>query len=103
MKVSDCLLNLKNCNASCCRVIVFYNYGYMTEQLRDYYIKHGCKVEKINRELTRIIVPSICNQLDTNTNLCKLHGLPEKPVSCQRLDSETMKSGRYYKTEGCNL
>ena len=29
----------------------------LSEERKDYYLKHGCKVERIKRELWRITVP----------------------------------------------
>lgn len=99
--MSDCLSNLDKCKASCCKVLAFTLPGYLGRDLIDYYIKHGCNVKKISRDLTRILVPIVCPQLDPKTNLCKLHNTPDKPRLCVMQDAETMRSGRFYCTEGC--
>jgi len=93
--------NLGVCKASCCRVLSFVIETYMSDKLRDYYTKHGCKIERVGRNRWNIVVPCICPQLDPETNLCKLHGTDEKPKLCVEMNEKTMENGRYYCTEGC--
>ena len=99
--MNKCLDNLNICRASCCKWLPFYHHGFMSADLKDYYEKHGCKLERIKRDLYRIIVPCVCPQLDPVTCLCKLHGTAEKPKLCVDQNEETIKTGRYYLTEGC--
>ena len=100
-KPKTCLENLHICNASCCRELSFDQGGHMTDMIKDYYTKHGCKVIRLSRALNRIVIPMICPQLDQATNLCKLHGTDEKPRPCQKLSADTMKEEHYRCTEGC--
>lgn len=100
-KLSDCEKNLHICKASCCKVLVFNVSGFMTKEMKDYYLKHGCKLKRISRNVIRVVVPSICNQLDPKTNLCRLHNSPEKPSLCIKLNADTMKEDKFYCTEGC--
>jgi len=95
----DCLGNLSKCKASCCKALVFYSKN-MTEDRKNYYQVHGCKLLRMNREMWQIVVPVKCNAL-TDENLCSLHGTPEKPKVCNRLDWAT--KNEYLITENCVL
>lgn len=99
-KPKTCLDNLHICKASCCKVLPFDKLGYFPEALKDYYIKHGCKVIRLKRDLHRILVPMRCPQLDDN-NLCKLHDTAEKPHYCSLLNKDTANDECVHLTEGC--
>lgn len=96
----SCITNLGVCEASCCKVLSFQVRTFPNSPLTDYYLKHGCKVDRINREYAFVRVPMKCPQL-TSDNLCGLHGKPSKPVMCQDLNEKTAQKGGYYLTEGC--
>lgn len=96
---TDCLANLPNCKASCCRCIAVFIKSYPGDHTEDYYVKHGITVKRINREMIQLIVPNICKQLDETTNLCKLHDSGNKPIACKNLGYST--TSKYYITEGC--
>ncbi len=40
-----------------------------------------------------------CQELDQETNLCKLHNTDKKPRFCTNFNSK--KKGKYYIPEGC--
>jgi hypothetical protein len=100
MAVADCTDNLEKCKASCCRWLSFNLNSFPNDRNEDYYRKHGCVVRRIDRNMIEIGVPSVCAQLDEN-NHCKLHGTKQKPLLCVLMNEESVKTGRYYKTEGC--
>ena len=90
-----CKENLAKCKASCCRYIVF-DRPFITKDMAEYYVAHGCRVEqKPNRQWV-IVVPMKCPQLGDD-NLCKIHN--NKPKLCLDLNGKTKRN--YYLTEGC--
>lgn len=97
----DCVSNLDICHASCCRVLPFNIKSYPGDNLEDYYRKHGCGIKRLSREFITVLVPCICKNLDTETNLCMLHDKGTKPALCKSLNSTTCNSRKYYLTEGC--
>lgn len=94
----NCSENLENCNAECCRVLVFQN-RLLTKDQIDYYLKHGCKLTRLPDRTYQIIVPSVCKQLENN--LCKLHNTKDKPKVCVDFDKSN-KQG-YYTPKNCIL
>jgi hypothetical protein len=96
---NPCIANLSVCEASCCKWMSFEVKTHPKSLLEDYYKKHGCIVDRIDRSRAWIRVPSRCKQL-TDEDKCALHGLESKPVLCTRLNKETAQSG-YYLTPGC--
>ena len=78
----NCLENLKICKAACCRGFAFDLEIKFQDKL-NYYKYHGCKIERIKRNIYRIFVPLKCQMLDEN-NLCKLHGTDKKPTICRK-------------------
>jgi len=96
-----CLDNLDKCKASCCRMLSFNLNVCIGHPLEDYYRKHGLKVTRLDRNTITILVPNICKQLDTETNLCKLHDTGKKPYYCRALNKKTIQNGQFYITEGC--
>jgi len=95
-KQPDCLANLKNCKASCCRNIVFKE-KILTDLFKEYYKAHGCKVEQLPNRTYRIVVPMKCPHLTDNK--CDIHN--NKPMLCRRLNNHTKH--QYYITDGCVL
>lgn len=100
--IVDCLSNLDKCKASCCKLITFNVRCFPGSNIEDYYLKRGLTIHRLDRNTITVLVPSVCNQLDEN-NKCKLHGTNKKPVSCCDLNEKTIKSGKYWLTEGCLL
>lgn len=94
-----CLENLKNCKASCCKLVVFHQ-GIITEDMRKYLRYHGFKVEPTANREWKIYVPARCEKL-TEDYKCSLHGTDKKPKCCVDFDEKSKK--KYNVTEGCIL
>lgn len=93
----NCIDNLPNCNAACCRSLTFTVVGLTPDQL-DYYQKHGCEVSVRNgTHIFKIKVPMVCPQL-TPDNRCGLHGTDEQPKICKDFGPNTEG---YTVPEGC--
>ena len=99
--VDDCIANLPICNASCCRMLTFTLNICIGHPMETYYKKRGLKVIRKDRNMMTVLVPSVCGQLDTDTNLCRLHASGQKPFVCKDYSRKTAGCDRYYITEGC--
>ena len=86
----NCMDNLKNCKAVCCKELAFFLEKPNPIQ-KDYYEKHGCKLIRLSHTKWKVLVPSRCEQL-TEDNKCGLHGTPQKPLMCRRFGEETVKN-----------
>lgn len=96
----DCLNNLQNCKAECCKGIVFGIKGPVSQDKMNYFHMHGCKLFRKNRDEYLVRVPVKCLMLDEN-NKCRVHGTETKPKLCNAF-KEGNTSG-YYVPEGCLL
>ena len=92
-----CLTQLPKCQARCCKVITF-DVKNPTQDILYYYRLHGCETIRRDRSIYRIVVPLRCNAL-TDDLRCSLHGTPEKPQVCNRLNEKT--ADQYHITPNC--
>ena len=86
----NCIDNLKNCDAKCCKQLKFF-LPIITEKIKYYYHIHGCKVEQLPDRSWVIIVPMVCPELKDNK--CSLHGLETKPEVCNEYGHTFNKLG----------
>jgi len=91
-----CVENLHLCKASCCKVLVF-EITFMNNDIREYYLAHGCTLKRNAGRTWSVYVPMVCPQLGED-NLCKIHD--KKPKVCAGFNEKSGKKG-YFITEGC--
>lgn len=77
----NCLTNLKNCNAGCCRMFAF-KIKNLNPDMKKYYKLHNCQIKD-----DLVIIPLVCKALDAN-NRCKLH-FRGKPNVCKDFKGQT--------------
>ena len=58
-----CVDHLPICGASCCKVLIFNVKFYPNSPMEKYYKTHGCKIERIDRDWAKVIVPMTCPHL----------------------------------------
>lgn len=120
LPIMNCLDNLSNCDAGCCKTMVFNVVAdmthatvilrtVMTEDTRSYYRWHDllCGRDTIavprsycEQRGDKLFVHKTCNAL-SHDGKCRLHGTKAKPKVCTGLNENTAKCGRYYITPGC--
>ena len=98
----NCIENLPVCKASCCKLLSFIVHSFPGDRFEEYYLARGLKIKRRNRNELEVFIENRCVQLNDD-NLCRMHDSKDKPLICKNLNSDSINSGRYVKTEGCNL
>jgi len=78
---------MNNCSrcGECCKYIVFTTSNqFFTIDEIEYYLYRNIKVEKINRNSYRFIIPAVCKHL-TKDNLCAIWD--KRPKTCKYSES----------------
>lgn len=128
IKPDNCLDNLKNCNAGCCKVNRFHipkghrdrtiALPFLTEQMKYYFKIKNFKVSRLRDRRWSITPPSdakiswATGKSDDREimivenicpalkdNKCSLHGTSEKPLVCERFGNTTTEG--YYIPKKC--